>query len=113
MENYTKSLLKKCGVPPHLMGYDYAGEAIELIHEDRNYLRSITASLYPTIAKKFGVRPGSVERAIRTAIDAAFDNICDLPPETIKEIFGNTIPAKTGKPTNAHFLATLADMMYD
>lgn len=113
MNNSTKSLLKKCGVPPHFLGYEYAGEAIELIHADRKYLHSLTSNLYPRIAEKYGVNPGSVERAIRHAIEVAFDNICDLPPENIKEIFGNTIPSQTGKPTNAHFLATLAEMLDD
>ena len=111
MNNSTKSLLKKCGIPPHLLGYEYAGAAIELIHADRKYLHSVTTSLYPRIAKKFNTTPSRVERAIRHAIEVAFTN--NISPDNIEEVFGNTISLEVGKPTNAQFLATLADMLDD
>lgn len=108
MNKTTKYLLKDCGIPPHLLGYEYIGEAIELILANRKYLHHITALLYPCIAKKFNTTATKVERAIRHSLGVTFDN---LPPEIIEEIFGNTLHYSSGKPTNAHFLAALADMM--
>lgn len=109
MNNTTKSILKKCGIPPHIVGYEYIGEAIELIHADRKYLRYVTSLLYPGVAEKFNTTAAAVERAIRQAIEGAFKN--NLTPDIIEEVFGNTIPHEKGKPTNVQFLAALAEMM--
>ena len=108
MNKQTASILKKCGVPPHLLGYEYLGEALEMVLKDRNTLRQMTKILYPSIAKKFHTTPSRVERAIRNAVEASFNYLsCD----TISEIFGNTIPADKGKTTNGHFIAAVVELV--
>lgn len=107
MNKQIASTLKKAGIPPHILGYDYLGEAIELVLEDRNQLRLITKSLYPSIAKKFKTAPSRVERAIRHAIETSFIN---LGADEIEELFGNTFSAYTGRPTNSHFIAAMVEL---
>ena len=108
MNKKISSTLKKCGVPPHYLGYDYLIEAIKLVHEERNNLRSITKILYPTIAKKFDTTPSRVERAIRHAVEISFFNI---HADEMYSIFGNTIPYDKGKVTNAHFIAAIVELI--
>lgn len=110
MNKSTREILKKCGIQPHLIGYEYLGEAIEIVHADRRKLRYITCSLYPDIAVKFNTTYARVERAMRHAIEVAMNN---LSLEEVEEIFGKTISPIKGKPTNAQFIATLVDMLED
>lgn len=107
--NKINLILKKCGIQPQLRGHDYLHEAIKLVLEDRNNM-SVSKILYPRIAKKFNVTASKVERAIRNAIEIAFNN---LDPNVIFEIFGNTIPLHKDKPTNSHFIATIAELLRD
>lgn len=105
MKRETSKLLKRFGVPPHLLGYKYIGDAIELIQEDGKYLYAITKALYPKIAKMNDTTYIRVERAIRHSIEYAFNSI---NKELIKEAFGNTYLGV--RPTNGHFIATLAEI---
>lgn len=107
MNKQTQSILKKCGVPSHLLGYDYLGEAMEIIHADRSMIHAIVGKVYPAVAEKFGSTPSRVERAIRHAIEIAFNN---LTPDEVKEIFGNTL-RYSYKATNSHFIAALVELM--
>lgn len=109
MNKSTNILLKKYGVPPHVLGYLYIGEAIELIRSDRSILHAITKSLYPTIAKTFNTEATRVERAIRHAKGIAINN---LTADEHNELFGKTL--KYGEePTNTHFIAALVEMVDD
>ena len=108
MNKSIRNILKKCGVPQHLIGYEYLAEAIELVYADRSYLRRINSNLYPTIAKKFNATNTKVERGIRKAIEKGLNN---LPADEIKEIFGNTISYEKGKATNKQFIAALAELV--
>lgn len=108
MTSATAKLLKKTGVPNHIKGYEYLGEAIELVVKDRDQIHLITKSLYPSIAKKFKTTPTRVERAIRHAIETSFSH---LTPDLMYELFGNTISFYTGRPTNSHFIAVLSDLI--
>lgn len=110
MNKSTHILLKKCGVPAHLSGYRYLGEAIEMVRSDYKVLKAITKVLYPSIAMKFDTTPARVERAIRHAIEIAFDN---LAADEVKEIFGNTFHYSGDRPMNSHFIAALAEMVED
>ena len=101
----TKTL-KHIGVPGHLLGWDYVREAILLTMKNRGILTAITIELYPQIARKFDATPSRVERAIRHAIEAAWDR-GDL--DVLGELFGNSISRSKGKPTNKEFIATVAD----
>lgn len=106
MKAKVSRLLLKCGVEPHLLGYDYLGEAIEMVLEDKDAIRQVTKIIYPRIARKYSTLPGRVERAIRHAVERAFFN---MSAETIYEIFGNTMSYDSGKVTNSHFIAAVAE----
>ena len=105
MNKKTADTLKKCGVPPHLLGYEYLGEAIELVLEDRK-LRHKTVKIYHHIAQKFNSTYARVERAMRHAIEVAFNN---LSTKTAEELFGNTSHFTKSCPTNSHFIAAVAE----
>ena len=110
MTKEVSAILKRAGVANHLRGYQYVGEAVELVAEDRERLFRITRVIYPAIAKKFNATYSSVERGIRWAIEHAFNN---LSPDVIEELFGNTVSFNKGKLTNSQFIAVLADLVLE
>ena len=109
-ENFLRKeitkLLHSLGMPAHVLGYEYAREAIFIALGNKEMLRSITKELYPAIAQTFNTTPSRVERAIRHAVELAWDR-GDL--DTIQKFFGFTVSSKKGKPTNSEFLSALAD----
>ncbi|MCO8192871.1 MULTISPECIES: sporulation transcription factor Spo0A [unclassified Anaerofustis] len=102
------SILHEVGVPAHIKGYIYLREAIKLVIDNVELLGGITKTLYPMIAEKYGTTPSRVERAIRHAIEVAWNR---GRVETIDKIFGYTIDQNKGKPTNSEFIAMVADKM--
>ena len=106
IENDVTSIIHDVGVPAHIKGYQYLREAIIMSVNDNEMLNSITKILYPSIAKKFQTTSSSVERAIRHAIEVAWNR---GRMDTIDELFGYTINAEKGKPTNSEFIALIAD----
>ena len=96
------------GVPAHIKGYHYLREAILLAIENPDIINSVTKELYPTVSKKFASTPSRVERAIRHAIEVAWDR-GDV--EVLTEFFGYTIQNEKGKPTNSEFIAMIADKL--
>lgn len=98
--------LRKLGMPAHLKGYRYTRDAITLIllNPDKDYM--ITKELYPEVAKKNKTTGSRVERAIRNAIEVAWERGDE---DFIQEIFGNTVSSEKGKPTNSEFMAQLAE----
>ena len=101
-------ILHEIGVPAHIKGYDYLREAISLTVSDKEYINAVTKLLYPDIAKKFKTTPSRVERAIRHAIEVAWDrgNL-----DTLQNIFGYTVSTAKGKPTNSEFIAMISDRL--
>lgn len=99
-------IIHKLGVPAHIKGYHYLREAIIQSVNDSQMLESITKILYPTVAKCFDTTPSRVERAIRHAIEIAWDR-GDL--DTLNSYFGFTINTGKGKPTNSEFIALITD----
>ena len=99
-------LLKRLGIPSHLMGYKYLNDAIQMVCKDISLLNSITLKVYPAVAEKFHASAQQVERSIRYAIEAAFStgNL-----EVIDQVFGYTVNSKKGKPTNSEFIAMVTD----
>ena len=99
-------MIHEIGVPAHIKGYLYLRTAILMAVEDMDVLNAVTKQLYPDIAKKHGTTDTRVERAIRHAIEVAWErgNI-----DMIHELFGYTIQADKGKPTNSEFIALMAD----
>ena len=106
LEADVTNIIHGIGVPAHIKGYQYLREAIMMAVDDIEMLGSITKVLYPTIAKKFQTTPSRVERAIRHAIEVAWNR---GKTDTIDELFGYTISNGKGKPTNSEFIALIAD----
>ena len=108
LENEVTSVIHEVGVPAHIKGYHYLRDAIIMSVNDMEMLNSITKILYPTIAKRHQTTPSRVERAIRHAIEVAWDR-GDL--DTLQRFFGYTVSNTKGKPTNSEFIALIADRL--
>ena len=106
LEKDVTDMIHEIGVPAHIKGYQYLREAIGLAVEDMEVINAVTKVLYPAVAKKFGTTASRVERAIRHAIEVAWDR-GDL--ETLQKYFGYTVSNAKGKPTNSEFIAMIAD----
>ena len=102
------NIIHDVGVPAHIKGYHYVREAIIMAVEDMDILNAITKVLYPSVAKKFDTTPSRVERAIRHAIETAW-NRGDI--DTLNNFFGYTVSNSKGKPTNSEFIAMIADKL--
>jgi len=108
IEAMVTSMIHEIGVPAHIKGYQYLREAIILAVKDMEVINAITKVLYPQVAKTFATTPSRVERAIRHAIEVAWDR-GDL--ETLQRFFGYTVSNSKGKPTNSEFIALIADKL--
>ena len=108
LESTVTEVIHEIGVPAHIKGYQYLREAIILTINDMEIINAVTKVLYPAVAKKYGTTPSRVERAIRHAIEVAWDR-GDL--ETLQKFFGYTVSNIKGKPTNSEFIAMIADCL--
>ncbi len=108
LESMVTAIIHEIGVPAHIKGYQYLREAIMLAVEDMEVINAVTKVLYPEVAKRFATTPSRVERAIRHAIEVAWDR-GDL--ETLQRFFGYTVNSAKGKPTNSEFIAMIADRL--
>ncbi len=108
MEAMVTNVIHEIGVPAHIKGYQYLREAILIAVDDMEVINAITKVLYPQVAKTFSTTPSRVERAIRHAIEVAWDR-GDL--ETLQRFFGYTVSNSKGKPTNSEFIALIADRL--
>jgi len=108
LKNRVTSIIHEIGVPAHIKGYQYLREAIIITVENMDVINAVTKVLYPEVAKRFGTTPSRVERAIRHAIEVAWDR-GDL--ETLQKFFGYTVSNTKGKPTNSEFIAMIADRL--
>ncbi|MDD6270328.1 MAG: sporulation transcription factor Spo0A [Oscillospiraceae bacterium] len=108
LEIVVTEIIHQLGVPAHIKGYQYLRTAILMAIDDSELLESITKLLYPTVAKKYETTSSRVERAIRHAIEIAWDrgNI-----ETLNSFFGYTVNTCKGKPTNSEFIALITDKL--
>ncbi len=100
------ALLHKIAVPPHVKGYRYLLDAISMVVQDAQLIKSVTTVLYPAIAQRHDSKKERVERSMRHAIELAWDR-CRV--EDMEELFGYTVDANKDKPTNSEFIAMLAD----
>lgn len=96
------------GIPAHIKGYQYLRDGIKLVVENPQKINSITKCLYPEIAKRFGTTSSKVERAIRHAIEVAWNR---GKIKNINNLFGTKIYTANEKPTNGEFIALIADKM--
>ena len=108
IESMVTSIIHEIGVPAHIKGYQYLREAIIIATQDMDVINAITKVLYPQVAKTFQTTPSRVERAIRHAIEVAWDR-GDL--DTLQRFFGYTVSNTKGKPTNSEFIALIADKL--
>lgn len=106
MQIVVTDIIHQIGIPAHIKGYHYLREAILISFDDSEMLESVTKLLYPTVAKRFNTTASRVERAIRHAIETAWDR-GDL--DTIQNLFGYTVSVGKGKPTNSEFIALITD----
>ncbi|MBR4425859.1 MAG: sporulation transcription factor Spo0A [Oscillospiraceae bacterium] len=108
LERAVTDVIHEIGVPAHIKGYQYLREAIIITIHDMEVINAVTKVLYPAVARKFSTTPSRVERAIRHAIEVAWDR-GDL--ETLQKFFGYTVSNIKGKPTNSEFIAMIADCL--
>lgn len=108
VETMVTNVIHEIGVPAHIKGYQYLREAIIIAVGDMDVINAITKVLYPQVAKTFATTPSRVERAIRHAIEVAWDR-GDL--DTLQRFFGYTVSNTKGKPTNSEFIALIADRL--
>ncbi len=101
-------ILHQMGVPAHVKGYQYLRDGIAMVTQEANLMGAVTKELYPMIAEKYNTTASRVERAIRHAIELAWDrgNV-----ELMNKYFGYTINIERGKPTNSEFIAMIADKL--
>jgi len=108
LELTVTEIIHQIGVPAHIKGYHYLRDSIMLATEDADIINSVTKRLYPTVAKKSKTTPSRVERAIRHAIEVAWDR-GDV--DVLNSYFGYTIHNGRGKPTNSEFIAMISDKL--
>ena len=106
IETQVTKIIHQIGVPAHIKGYQYLRTAILLTVRDSDIINSVTKVLYPSVAKKYQTTTSRVERAIRHAIEVAWDR-GDV--DTLNSYFGYTVQNNRGKPTNSEFIAMIAD----
>ena len=102
------NLIHEVGVPAHIKGYQYLRDAISLVVGNMDLLGAVTKELYPTVASMNNTTPSRVERAIRHAIELAWNR---GKLETLDALFGYTVQNDKGKPTNSEFIAIIADKL--
>lgn len=108
IETMVSGIIKLVGVPAHIKGYQFLRDAIIWTIEDMGIINAVTKELYPGIAKRYGTTSSRVERAIRHAIEVAWER-GDI--DTINKLFGYTVHNNKGKPTNSEFIAMIADKL--
>lgn len=108
LEVMITEIIHQIGVPAHIKGYHYLREAIILSIKNSEIVNSVTKLLYPTVAKNHGTTASRVERAIRHAIEVAWDR-GDI--DVLNSYFGYTIQNDRGKPTNSEFIAMISDKL--
>ena len=108
LEAMVTAIIHEIGVPAHIKGYQYLREGIIITVQNMDVINAVTKVLYPEIAKRFGTTASRVERAIRHAIEVAWDR-GDI--ETLQKYFGYTVNSAKGKPTNSEFIAMIADRL--
>lgn len=106
LEAQVTQIIHQVGIPAHIKGYQYLRSAIMMVVNNNRIINEVTKTLYPTVAEKFSTTSSRVERAIRHAIEVAWDR-GDV--DMLNSYFGYTVQNAKGKPTNSEFIAMIAD----
>ena len=108
LEVKIPEILHQIGVPAHIKGYHYLRDSIRMAVEDPGIINAVTKQLYPGVARAYSTTSSRVERAIRHAIEVAWDR-GDV--DVLNSYFGYTIHNTRGKPTNSEFIAMISDKL--
>ena len=108
LEEKITNIFITVGIPAHIKGYQFLREAIKMAIDNPDVINSITKRLYPEVARRFDTSPSKVERAIRHAIEVAWNR---GKIENINSLFGVRVYNHNEKPTNGEFIALVADKM--
>lgn len=108
IEEKISNIFISIGIPPHIMGYQYLREGIKMTIDDPSIINNVTKRLYPDISAKFKTTPSKVERAIRHAIEVAWNR---GRIDAINSIFGVRVYIGSDRPTNSEFIALIADKL--
>ena len=106
LEAQVTRIIHQVGIPAHIKGYQYLRSAIVMVAKDNRIINEVTKTLYPSVAREFDTTSSRVERAIRHAIEVAWDR-GDV--DMLNSYFGYTVQNQKGKPTNSEFIAMIAD----
>ena len=107
-EVWVDSVFLELGIPQNVKGYDYLMAAVLLATDEPELIRAITKELYPRVADFFNTTTSCVERSMRHALELAWNNSA---PKTLASLFGSTVGATKGKPTNSNFIATMSNKL--
>ena len=107
-DDIIRDLLVELGVPDHLKGHKFIVEALRYTVKHSDSIPSVSKELYPAVAKTFRDTPSRVERAIRHAIEVAWER-CDL--DVLAKYFGNTVSSLKGRPTNGEFISRASNVI--
>ena len=108
LDERISNIFISIGIPPHIKGYAYLREGIKMAVEDPHVINNVTKGLYPVIGEKFQTTASKVERAIRHAIEVAWNR---GRIDAVNAIFGARVYIGTEKPTNSEFIALVADKL--
>ncbi len=108
LDERISNIFISIGIPPHIKGYNYLREGIKMAVEDPHIINNVTKGLYPIIGERFQTSASKVERAIRHAIEVAWNR---GRIEAVNAIFGARVYIGTEKPTNSEFIALVADKL--
>ncbi len=106
LDQKVTAAIQKLGIPAHIKGYHYLRCAIKLVIKDIKYMSQVTKKLYPEVAKKYDTTSSRVERAVRHAIEVAWEK---GNRQAMENMFGTTLSDKKDRPTNSQFIARIAD----
>ena len=105
-DEQVTNLFLTIGIPAHIKGYQYLREAVRMVLEDHDVLSRITKELYPGIARRYNTTASKVERAMRHAIEVAWNR---GRLDSINAMYGYKVFSPDDKPTNGEFVAMVAD----
>ena len=108
LEEKISKIFINVGIPPHIKGYSFLREGVKMVVEEPDVINNITKKLYPSIGQKYNTSASKVERAIRHAIEVAWNR---GRIDNINNILGVRAYVGSEKPTNGEFIALVADKM--
>ena len=107
-ETWIDSVFLELGIPQNVKGYDYLMAAGLITTDEPELIHAMTKELYPRIADLIDTTASRAERAMRHALELAWNN---SEPRTLFKMFGYTVGSAKDKPTNSNFIALMANKL--